>query len=73
MSSSRVESLIKQINHRVKATAQFWKEGGREAVLQVRAASPSAAGVRAESPITKASALTSCADFCPGGVVRLTV
>lgn len=38
VSSSLVESLIKQINHRVKGTEQFWNGGGLEAVLQVRAA-----------------------------------
>lgn len=38
MSSSLVESLVKQINHRVKGTEQFWNDGGLEAVLQVRAA-----------------------------------
>jgi hypothetical protein len=38
ISSSLVESLIKQINHRVKGTEQFWNNGGLEAVLQVRAA-----------------------------------
>ena len=38
VSSSLVESLIKQINHRVKGTEQFWNHGGLEAVLQVRAA-----------------------------------
>ncbi len=38
VSSSLVESLIKQINHRVKGTEQFWSNGGLEAVLQVRAA-----------------------------------
>ena len=36
--SSQVESFIKQINHRVKGTEQFWNDGGLEAVLQVRAA-----------------------------------
>lgn len=36
--SALVESLIKQINHRVKGTEQFWNTGGLEAVLQVRAA-----------------------------------
>ena len=36
--SALVESLIKQINHRVKGTEQFWNNGGLEAVLQVRAA-----------------------------------
>jgi hypothetical protein len=38
VSSSLVESLIKQINHRVKGTEQFWNTGGLEAILQVRAA-----------------------------------
>ena len=38
MESALVESLIKQINHRVKGTEQFWNDGGLEAVLQVRAA-----------------------------------
>jgi hypothetical protein len=38
VSSSLIESLIKQINHRVKGTEQFWNDGGLEAVLQVRAA-----------------------------------
>ena len=38
VSSSLVESLIKQINYRVKGTEQFWNTGGLEAVLQVRAA-----------------------------------
>jgi hypothetical protein len=36
--SALVESLIKQINHRVKGTEQFWNNGGLEAILQVRAA-----------------------------------
>jgi hypothetical protein len=38
VSSSLVESLVKQINHRVKGTEQFWNDGGLEAILQVRAA-----------------------------------
>ena len=38
VSSSLVESLIKQINFRVKGSEQFWTNGGLEAVLQVRAA-----------------------------------
>jgi len=38
VSSSLVESLIKQVNHRVKGTEQFWNNGGLEAVLQVCAA-----------------------------------
>jgi hypothetical protein len=38
VSSALVESLIKQVNLRVKGTEQFWTRGGLEAVLQVRAA-----------------------------------
>jgi hypothetical protein len=38
VSSSLVESLIKQVNHRVKGTEQFWNNGGLDAVLQVRGA-----------------------------------
>jgi len=38
VNSSLVESLIKQVNLRVKGTEQFWTDGGLEAVLQVRAA-----------------------------------
>ena len=38
ISSSLMESLIKQLNHRIKGTEQFWNNGGLEAVLQVRAA-----------------------------------
>jgi hypothetical protein len=37
-SSAPVESVIKQINRRVKGTEKFWLEGGAEALLQVRAA-----------------------------------
>jgi hypothetical protein len=36
--SALVESLIKQMNHRVKGTEQFWTGNSLEAVLQVRAA-----------------------------------
>ena len=42
-----MESVIKQLNRRVKGTEKFWAEGGAEAVLQVRAAYPSEDG-RAE-------------------------
>jgi hypothetical protein len=35
--SSHVESLIKQINYRVKGTEKFWSEEGAEAILQLRA------------------------------------
>jgi hypothetical protein len=38
ISSAAVESTIKQMNRRMKGTEEFWKEGGAEAVLQVRAA-----------------------------------
>jgi hypothetical protein len=38
ISSAAVESLIKQMNRRMKGTEKFWKEGGAEALLQVRAA-----------------------------------
>jgi hypothetical protein len=48
VTSSLVESTIKQINKRVKGTEQFWNKGGLEAVLQVRAAYLSEDG-RAES------------------------
>jgi hypothetical protein len=37
-SSAPVESVIKQINRRVKGSEKFWLEGGAEALLQVRAA-----------------------------------
>jgi hypothetical protein len=38
ISSAPVESVIKQLNRRVKGTEKFWLEQGAEAVLQVRAA-----------------------------------
>jgi hypothetical protein len=38
ISSASVESVIKQLNRRVKGTEKFWVEGGAEALLQVRAA-----------------------------------
>jgi hypothetical protein len=38
VTSTRVESLIKQFNQRVKGTEKFWGEGGAEAILQGRAA-----------------------------------
>jgi hypothetical protein len=38
ISSAPVESVIKQLNRRVKGTEKFWISGGVEAVLQVRAA-----------------------------------
>jgi hypothetical protein len=38
VSSAYVESLIKQVNRRVKGTEKFWVERGLEAMLAVRAA-----------------------------------
>ncbi len=38
ISSAPVESVIKQVNRRMKGTEKFWVEGGAEAVLQIRAA-----------------------------------
>ncbi len=38
ISSAPVESVIKQLNRRVKGSEKFWLEAGAEAVLQVRAA-----------------------------------
>ncbi len=37
ITSSHVESVVKQINQRVKGTEKFWSEHGSEAVLQLRA------------------------------------
>ena len=37
ITSSLVESTVKQINHRVKGTEKFWGEEGAEAILQLRA------------------------------------
>jgi hypothetical protein len=37
LTSSRVESLIKEVNQRVKGTEKFWCESGAEAILQLRA------------------------------------
>jgi hypothetical protein len=39
VTSSMVESLIKEVNYRVKGTEKFWDHPeGAEAILQVRAA-----------------------------------
>jgi len=38
VTSSWVESLIKEVNYRVKGTEKFWNEQGAESVLAVRAA-----------------------------------
>jgi hypothetical protein len=37
ITSSHVESTVKQINRRVKGTEKFWSEGGAEALLQLAA------------------------------------
>lgn len=37
ITSSYVESAVKQFNHRVKGTEKFWTERGAEALLQLRA------------------------------------
>jgi hypothetical protein len=38
ISSAPVESVMKQVNRRMKGTEKFWLEGGAEAILQIRAA-----------------------------------
>lgn len=38
VTSSWVESLIKEINYRVKGTEKFWNQSGAESILAVRAA-----------------------------------
>ena len=37
ITSSHVESTVKQFNRRVKGTEKFWSEEGAEAILQLRA------------------------------------
>jgi hypothetical protein len=37
ITSSHVESVVKQVNQRVKGTEKFWSEEGAEALLQLRA------------------------------------
>jgi hypothetical protein len=37
ITSSHIESTIKQINRRVKGSEKFWSEGGAEALLQLAA------------------------------------
>jgi hypothetical protein len=37
LTSSLMESLVKQVNRRVKGTEKFWSEDGAEAILQLRA------------------------------------
>ena len=36
ITSSHVESTVKQFNRRVKGTEKFWSEDGAEALLQLR-------------------------------------
>ena len=38
VTSSAIESLIKEVNYRVKGSEKFWNDSGAEAILQVRAA-----------------------------------
>jgi hypothetical protein len=45
ITSSLVESTVKQINQRVKGTEKFWTESGAEAILQLRADQLSAGGL----------------------------
>lgn len=45
ITSSYVESAVKQFNQRVKGTEKFWTEAGAEALLQLRADFLSPAGV----------------------------
>jgi hypothetical protein len=37
ITSSLMESVVKQVNRRVKGTEKFWSEEGAEAILQLRA------------------------------------
>jgi hypothetical protein len=37
ITSSLMESVVKQVNRRVKGTEKFWSEAGAEAILQLRA------------------------------------
>ena len=37
ITSSHIESTIKQINRRVKGTEKFWSEGGAESLLRLAA------------------------------------
>lgn len=37
LTSSLMESVVKQVNQRVKGTEKFWSEAGAEAILQLRA------------------------------------
>jgi hypothetical protein len=48
ITSSYVESAVKQFNERVKGTEKFWSEAGAEALLQLRADYLSSAAVLAD-------------------------
>ena len=37
ITTSSIESTVKQINYRVKGTEKFWSKDGAEAILQLRA------------------------------------
>lgn len=37
ITTAHMESMVKQINYRVKGTEKFWSEAGAEAILQLRA------------------------------------
>jgi hypothetical protein len=49
ITSSHIESTIKQINRRVKGTEKFWSEGGAEALLQLAADDLSETPLRANN------------------------
>jgi len=60
VTSSLIESLIKQVNYRVKGTEKFWAPCGAEAILQVRAAVLSE-----DERLSKHLANRSCSAFRP--------
>jgi hypothetical protein len=60
VTSSLIESLIKQVNYRVKGTEKFWDPSGAETILQVRAAVLSEDG-----RLSKHLANRSCSAFRP--------
>ena len=37
ITSSRMESAVKELNHRIKGSEKFWSESGGESVLQLKA------------------------------------
>jgi hypothetical protein len=60
VTSSLIESLIKQVNYRVKGTEKFWNPRGAETILQVRAAVLSE-----DQRLSKHLANRSCSAFRP--------